>query len=401
MKKSVLVHVIWAVFTVIAFTVGSKRFAAGDSGGSGDGTVASGSRYAERMSEGRDDGSRKKRAARRMDGASDSGGRNVVDSGMIRLTADDILELGEVYKTSRDPIERRLAFSKMIQGLTAENAMLLREQIEHISSNSSEWREFHYAWGALAGEVAVKFGAESERRDVAACFSGWASADPEAALAWLANQPEDQRGRGDFKWGAVYGLANNDPKLATDYVSERLEAGDRDAARMIRVVADSVMRSGRIGEATSWSESLPEGALRDVAVDRVARRYADEDPVRAYAWLEKLPGGPGKVRGIQETFERWAVRDAVAAAAKLNGMGDSPLRDSAVKGFSQRLADRDPATAIDWASTISNERVRNDALLEYGRKYMRRDRDAATRWLSNSDLPDSLRKRISDSGRRR
>ncbi|MFK7909078.1 MAG: hypothetical protein AB8F34_00595 [Akkermansiaceae bacterium] len=401
MKQPLLIHSIWAIVAIVAFAVGSKQFSEKSASAleSPDDESRPGARYSERSSSGKTGSESKRRGRER--GQADSSIAELGKSSQVRLTAKNIEALGKMIKESRDPIERRHAFSELLKGLTAENAMLVREQIEHMSSKTSEWKEFHYAWGALAGEVSVNFGAESKKTDMAACFSGWASADPDAALAWLNGQPDDRKERGDLKWGAVYGLANKDPELATNFVSERLKLLDKDAGRMINLVAESVLRSGDPVEAARWSESLPKGVLRDVAVSRVARDYAADDPVKAVSWLETLPEGNGQTKGMGVAFSSWANRDASAAADRLNGMADSPLRDSAVSGFSRRIVHSDTAAALDWAGTISNEKVRNDTLVSYARIYMHRDREAAKQWLANSNLTPELQKKVRTSGKRR
>lgn len=399
MKKSLPIHACWAIVAVIAFMVGSKKFTGQSHADPAGGAASTGARHADRPQESRDDSARAARTARRGGRASGDAGAEV-GSG-ARLTSREITVLGDVLKTSRDPIERRLAFSKLLRGLTAENATLLREQIRHMSSHGSEWGEFHYAWGALAGEEAVLFAQESEERDMAACFGGWVSANPGAAMAWLEGQTDEQKRRGDLKWGAVFGLANTDPQLATEFVTERLQAGDRDAGKMIRLVADSVLKSGDHLEAAGWATRLPEGELRDAAVNRVARDYASKDPEKAVDWLETLPQSDGKVRGMAKAFSNWSAKDPAAAAERLNRMAESPARDSAVRGYSKSIVYRDTAAAIDWASTISDEKTRNDTLVRYGRIYMQRDREAATRWLANGNLPAGLQDRISAPRRRR
>ncbi len=102
----------------------------------------------------------------------------------IHLSEREIELLGEKFRSS-NPIERRLAFSELLEGLTAENALLVREQIEHLSDKSPEYREFHYAWGAIGGVDAVLFGADTPGDDMAPTLSGWASTDPLGARAWL------------------------------------------------------------------------------------------------------------------------------------------------------------------------------------------------------------------------
>ena len=399
MNKSLIIHAVWAVIAITSFVVGAQRFSSkGESSAAEDSGDRRGARSSERSS-GSDASSRRSRSASRnkqRDGSDDMG-----NSGSVNLTEKGIKLLGYILQTSNDPIERRIAFSKLLEGLTADNAKVLRDQIIHMSSDSSEWKDFHYAWGALGGQSVVEFGKESEKRDMAAAFSGWAGANPQAAIAWFNSQEPDQQNRRDLKWGAVYGLANADPQVATDFAMQRQELGDKDAAHMMNLVAITVLRTGNPLEAARWSTSLPEGSLQDVAVSQVAQGYAKEDPTNAITWLESLPQSNGKSKGLGTAFSTWASRDAEAAGKRLNQMGDSPARDSAVTGYSRRISYTDPRSAIDWASTITDPKVRTDTLVHNGRMYVRRDREAARQWLAGSNLSPAIQKKIIGSPKRK
>ena len=101
------------------------------------------------------------------------------------MSEAEVESLGEQFRNSTNPIERRLASSRLLEGLSAENALAVREQIAHLHHHSPEFREFHYAWGAVAGMEATMFGADTEEDDMSPALAGWASADPGAALAWF------------------------------------------------------------------------------------------------------------------------------------------------------------------------------------------------------------------------
>jgi hypothetical protein len=399
MNKSLIIHTSWAVIAIISFVVGAQRFTSSDEPTADDDSGdRRGARSSERSSES-DTSSRRSRSASR--NKQRDGSDNMGNSGSINLSEKGIKSLGHILQTSNDPIERRIAFSKLLEGLTADNAQVLREQIIHMSSESSEWKDFHYAWGALGGQSVVEFGKNSEKRDMAAAFSGWAGANPQAAIAWFNSQEPDHQNRKDLKWGAVYGLANADPQVATEFAMQRQELGDKDAVHMMNLIAKTVLRTGNPVEAARWSTSLPEGNLQDVAVSQVAQGYAKEDPTKAITWLESLPQSNGKSKGLGTAFSTWASRDAEAAGKRLNQMGDSPARDSAVTGYSRRIAYTDPRSAIDWASTITNPKVRTDTLVHSGRMYVRRDREAARQWLAGSNLSPTIQKRIIGASKRK
>ena len=59
------------------------------------------------------------------------------------LSAAAIEEIGARFRRATDPVERRVAFLQLIDGMTVENAKLIREQIDHLPAQSQEFRDFH------------------------------------------------------------------------------------------------------------------------------------------------------------------------------------------------------------------------------------------------------------------
>jgi hypothetical protein len=362
------------------------------------------------------------------------------------LTQQDIRALGEKLKQSRNPIEQRLAFSKLLEGLTQENALLVREQITHLDHHSAEFREFHYAWGAIAGAEATLFGAETEEDDMSPALAGWANASPSEALAWFDNldmkndpafdsllkernlKPEALRNH--LMRGLVHGLASTDPDKAIAYVTGQTEAGNKAAYGMIHTIAESVLRTDKPAEAAQWADSLPEGPVRNIAMRRVADRYVDDDPraaaewaaqypdnagviaevgenwanrdpQAALEWLTTLPEGEGQHAGMQQAMREWTNEDPAAASEYLATMPASQAKDAAIMGFTRRLAYEDPAAAITWAETVSTTEGRTAALEIVGRNWARKNPQAAAEWATSSGLPENVQQAIINPERRR
>ena len=399
MKSSYLVHGFWGAACVASFTIGSQFFTDDDTSSRaidprvGSGALGQSVRVSSRQDVGSGTSER------------DAGARSeirTVTGGTTKLSDAGLLALAEEFKKGKGPIERRLAFSKLLENLTAENAKTVREQLLHLSERSDEWREFHYAWGALAGDVAVLNGKETKERDMSATFAGWASSDPVAALAWFDSLSAEERGNGnDLKWGAVFGLADADPKAATNFAVSRLEGGDKDAGRMMDLIARNVLRAGNPSEAAQWTQGLPEGEIQEAAVRRVAEEYAEEDAPGAVSWLKTLPDGKAQERGLDRAFSEWAREDPVAAATELNTMTPSPARDSAINGYVSRLAWEDPQAAIEWAGSVNDPKARELTTVEAGRAFYRKDQEAAQLWLASSGLSVEAQKKVTDRGRRR
>jgi hypothetical protein len=397
MKKSHLVHLFWALVAVAAFAIGSNNSTSYARGGSTNAEKpnASSSGLPNRSDRPDSNRSGKTRSITRNREAT-----GAEEGKFANLSESEIRQIGIDLKATKTPLERRELFSQILANLTPENAKLMREQIVHLDSNSSEFRDFHYQWGAIAGEEAVVNGSETPERDMATTLAGWAASNPDAALTYFNSlEPDAQNGSG-MKWGAVYGLIAADPNLAVRFTMDRQQAGDKEASRLMDLVTRQVIKSGNPAEAANWATALPSGEMQDAAIRRVAEEYAEDDPVAALDWANTLPQGNGKNRAMRESFSEWARENPQAAADRLGSMSISPERDSATYGYATRVAWENPTAAIEWANTISNEGTRADALMETGRAYLRKDPEGAKQWLSKSGLNEEQQKRVTSSRRR-
>jgi len=333
-----------------------------------------------------------------------------------------------------NPITRRLAFSKLLESMTAENALELRDKLVGMKVGGSEWRDFHYSWGAIAGQAAFDHAANSEEQDLAATMSGWAAANPSEAVAMLDNLPESMAGqRMELAESVVAGLADHDLSMATDLAVRLAAEGKGNGDRMIRAVADEALRSGSPAEAASWAEALGNGPLKAAAMDRVAGayvrnnpekaaswigRYAGEEfagravarvgeewgerePEKALGWLESLPDGRGQADGFSSVLGDWEDTNPVAASEYLARMAPSAQRDAAVAGFARGYAWQDPQAAVAWAQDISDPALRQQSLTQAGQAYYRRDPESARAWLQSSGLPAEARQQVLNPQRRR
>jgi len=393
MKSSHLIHLVWAIVAVAAFTIGSQK----NESLTDDEEAAQKSSQVESSSRTRD------RSQTTRDGNSNRA-REISRDQQIQfanLSDSAIRELGIDFKSAKTPLERHQIFTQILANLTPKNALLMREQIVHLDTDSSEFRDFHYQWGSIAGEEAVLNGAETPERDMATTLAGWTSADPEAALAYFNGLEADRQNGSGLKWGAVYGLVEVDPNLAVRFAMDRQEAGDSEANRLMDLIARQVIKSGDPAEAANWATTLPGGEMQDSAIRRISEEYAEQNPVAAVGWAETLPDGKGKNRAMRESFSEWARDNPTAAAERLSSLPDSPERDSAAYGFATRVAWEDPVAGVEWANTISDEKTRTNALMETGRAYFRKAPEAAQQWLSNSSLNAEQQKRVLSRSRRR
>lgn len=446
MNKSFLIHGIWALAALGAFVVGSQLFPAGSSKNDGTGMASAEGRAGKRSGSNSPGG-----------GSGDSSKGRAGGAALLAqlkpgagkpLSTLEIERLGEQLRGSSNPIERRLAFSKMLEGMTPENALEVREQIAGLPGHSAEFREFHYAWGAIAGIDAIMFGADTEKPDMSPALAGWAGANPQEAIKWFQNLNMESDSRFDdllkerkvpaeelrnhLLGGLVSGLADADPHVAGEFVLALEREGNDHAHRLIHTVIGSVLR-GDTKDAIAWGESLPEGDLRNSALGRIAGhmagqdleaavewaanyvdkpegarvvqevvgRWAHREPEEALEWVQSLPDGSGKERGMHSTFSAWAGRNPEEAGSYIHKMPKSPERDSAISGYALRVMHEDPARGVEWAASIGDPSNRERTLIRAAQHYMHRDRSAAQQWLSTSGLSEEAKKSVRNPPRHR
>lgn len=352
--------------------------------------------------------------------------------GTAGLEASDIERLGRELLGSTDPVARRAAFLALIAGLTRENAAAIREQIAELGPGHPDFRDFHFAWGKLAGLEAVMGGAPTPEPDMAPTLAGWAASDPEAARAWFqALDPANdaafdpilqERGLPEnllrlyLAHGLTEGLARTDPDSALGFVSELAADGAANVAGLVELVAGQVLANEGIEGAARWagllgddlgavpfrrpdgkeeSEGIRSAVMRRVVQDYVAsdpggaaqwvaenaapdaepwvvrdvgREWSKRDPAAAVAWLESLEGSRGRNEGLSAAYAVWASRDPLGASRHLSELPDSTARDFAINGFTAALSHQDPDAAVIWAADIANPGLREAAVIRAGER---------------------------------
>ena len=428
MKKSLKVHGVWLGISAIAFVIGFKFFPSSNETNSNSQSTAQ-----SEISE-ENDGANK--VAGSLSGKKEAVNNSLEtkSQGALNQLSDlDIETLGQKLQSSTSPIDRRLAFSQLLEGLTAENALLIRDQIKGFDPNSAEFKEFHYAWGAIGGTEAIMFGVDTVEPDMQPALSGWASSDPQKAIAWFEAldmendssfdpllkdrkmKAEDLRNH--LMGGLVQGLSNTDPNLAIDYVKGIIDSGNRVGYGLMNAPISAMIQSREPLDAAQWASQLEAGPIRDQAmsrtadncakkdfeaakewaesmgsndgveriIDPVTRNWASKDPESALEWVSTLPEGNAQHSGTAAALSQWAGKDPTAASDYLAGMSDSPMRNAAISGFSNRLVWENPQAAMTWASSISgNEQLRNDVMARVGKSWQRKDPKGAAAWSAEN-----------------
>jgi hypothetical protein len=345
------------------------------------------------------------------------------------LNSSQISAIGERLRRATDPITKREAFAELLAGLTADNALEIREQIAHLKADDPEFRDFHYAWGKVGGMDAVLHGLETDQRDMGPTLAGWASADPTSAMEWyetLENEGNGGANKQAMKAALVHGLAIADPSNAADFVYALGEAGDRRAKEMMGIVMGKVVQSGGAQEAAQWATNLGDGELRGHALWEAGRAGVRENPDATLAWASALaqddPNAGNLAYGIaQEMGWRdgpkvaewlssldseavtsaygpllggWAKADPLAASQFVADMPPSETRDWAIGGMVYTHRWEDPAAAVAWANELSSAEGRDRVMTIAAEAYIHKDPAGAADWLPTSGLPIETQQRL-------
>lgn len=353
------------------------------------------------------------------------------------LSRGDIETLSRQTVMDPSPLKRSLAMSKLLDQVNPSNALVIQQQLEELGAGGDDMRLFQYAWGEVDGAAATQYALGIENKNQRENFlhhsvSGWASSDPDSAIAFARTQ--DSGGRNDHAMrGLIEGLSDYNIDYATNFIYQLANEGDGRTARFLSSVSNEALRSGGVVGATRWGDALQDGAAKASVLDQIANRYvredpeaaarwvsqyanqeyaarvieevgdewAERDPVNAVAWLETIPEGPGKEQAMRSALNEWTERDPMAASEYLIEMPESTTRDHAVNGFALRLSGEDPEAAVLWAETIGDDGLRSQALTRAGQQWFRRDSQAASEWLASAGLSDEIQQAVQNPPRRR
>ena len=400
-RPSLLPHAIWGIIAAGAFAGGlftGNRNTTGNQENTGGNSKAS---TAQATATPWRSGSASKPGNVQTDGqpsATVLGSVNgVMNAADMKTTLDSILK-------ETDPIKRNRLFAELLDHLTPENVQVALDTLRDGGMEPGNFRDMAlltYAWGKMDPEKALAYAAEVGGRGQAfmtsSVLSGWASANPQAAMDWLHNQKSEGFEKNIMARGLIEGLMQNDPEAAT-----RLAVAETDAelqgqffdsiarqqiktqgAEATRAWLDKMLASGTVNAASLGS-----------AVREVADQLADKDPKATAQWAMTLPAGDAQEGAIRESVRAWARTDPTATSQFLTGMAASPAKDRAVENFARTVAREDPQAAATWAATITDQELRDRTMLRTAQEWYQKDAQAATTWAQSSGLSADAQQKI-------
>jgi hypothetical protein len=250
---------------------------------------------------------------------------------------------------------------------------------------------------------------------VSAIGISWAAQDPAAALNWLLQWPESERGSYHVR---VTGASND---VLVQGFSEWVKSSPNEArawadalpADSLRItlqteVAWALASNGRPAEAmqvlSSLGNAIPQKVIRNVAIG-----WAATDPQAAAEWAIALDPGPLQNGALAGIVGKWADSDVHGVENWLSNSPPGQARDHSVNAFLQRdntflfvsAPEQQIAEFERWIGLIDDPRLRTKAAIEsyYVRARSTSDPAAARKWLDsipNTD-PDLIRWTLHDA----
>jgi hypothetical protein len=282
-------------------------------------------------------------------------------------------------------------------------------------------------------------------------FSHWSSRDPQNAIAWAMQLPEDAPKRDDIMKTTFERLAN-DPAKACALLPTLTNEKDRET--LASKTAETWGRSDPHA-ALAWAQTLT-GATKENALEQVSRSWVQTDPETAVAylqqhnpaqmatwgsaaaqawgasapeqalsWLKTVPQelkedftaqtlqgmsreDPAKAldnlsllttesqrKQFLETSVRQLAKDDITqASTRVSQMASSPERDSAICGLLDPAYEVEPDSALVWATSMQNDSERKNRTRSLFQRWHESDAPAAEAWLQRTNLDEKLRESL-------
>ena len=219
-------------------------------------------------------------------------------------------------------------------------------------------------------------------------IADWSRRDPAAAIAWLAAQPNGDRGNQLSHW--ISSLARTPEErraLATVLATTPSIPQGREALNSM------IFNWGteQPADALAWLNQLADPDLRLSLLERNGNSYFTDHPEKSLPLALALPASQNRGQSITRLLTAWAKIDPSATLAWIGAQNDSAVAAAApaVQGVLLGTIARDePATALaEWAA-LSDPRAKKAAIQPIAESWGQTDPAAALQWaVAQQDSP--------------
>jgi hypothetical protein len=288
---------------------------------------------------------------------------------------------------------RQRDFRLLMEKLRPEDARAIHDHFKALERDGryfgAEYAAFAMRWGQVAGEEALAHWLDTDRGhgNLVEFVTGWATSDPEKALAWVKEHEADLGGANAFR-PLLVGWIHTDPVSAGAWLAN----ADLPPGQVVDCVNGAVLDkiySDGIEGASAWLASLPDDREEFAIAARQGwqahfARQGNLDPGKAAAawgavgdrsWMQPqdlqqfcgavAAGNEGSLDGFMENlerawpsgaasaqFERWAASNPDATAQAIIALPPSSIRTTATEAFLQTIRLSDPDAAARWQQSF-------------------------------------------------
>lgn len=203
-------------------------------------------------------------------------------------------------------------------------------------------------------------------------------------------------------------------KLYPDTMASEFYAAwvEKDPATAIPKLKEEIWRlNGKTKEgfSTGFSNAIDSWARRDpVAVSkfitemppethdelfwRLSNSWVSKDPNEAVSWANQLPEGRMKESAVQQLAGQWGKYEFEESSRWIRTLSDGATRAAAVKGFAMQSFDNDPDAVLSLIRSVADENRRAEILKATWDRWSYKNHDTAQKWLKDTQLSDMERK---------
>jgi hypothetical protein len=207
-----------------------------------------------------------------------------------------------------------------------------------------------------------------------------ARTDPAATLAWAQEQPRLQD-RDEATLAVIAGLREQNPSQAAEVLKSLSASAIENAEGAIGAVLTEWVAKD-LAAATTWVMQLPEGTLREHALEELMPRWVAQDPHAAVTFAQTLADGAAQSKLLTLVAYQWAMRDSKAAQSWLEALPEGTARNAVVSGFSDGLACRKPQEAAAFVAALPPGDLQADVALTVVGHWASDDPASAAAWVA-------------------
>ena len=253
---------------------------------------------------------------------------------------------------------------------------------------------------------------------ISGAIVGWSLKDTDAALAYVAQLPDDQIKTSILqsmivalapkdpdkainlldqippqehfsllKFGSAW--AQSDPKAALDFANHQTDPEFK--SWILRGVIEGIADKNP-DRALELARSLPEDYNRELAICTVLEKLSESDPEGAVGYAMNLLSSENKNPLISSMAGDWISNDPQGAIAWFGSLTDPKLKEQVtgmmITVLSRDISQENADKAIDLLETIPPGDVQNQALSAIGKNWAQTDQKGALDWANQQTDPE-------------